>query len=300
VGAVVLLIAFVAVSAGRLDGPGGGGQTAAIGGGGQSADPAAGSPGTPGSGQIAASDDSMTPTELVPGALVVVTSEGSSLRVRSKPSLADDSLKLEPTLKAGTRLFIVDGPIHEDPYDWYLAQVYRGAPSLFGWVASGKAGKAWIRPRPLACPAEPDEHALATMLPLEFLACFGNRPLTFEADVRRVAAPPVGEECALAAGEGVCLEGPGWLLPDPGALAGALDRGTGSTRQIGIHVRPTDQALFAGLAASRRMRLTGSMDVPEAGDCRVTDDQGLDLIPREEVVLRCRTRFVVTDAASAE
>jgi hypothetical protein len=242
----------------------------------------------------------LTPTELRPGALAVVTRDGDRLRVRLLPGLGSDSRLLVPLLRTGTHLFVAGGPVEADGYTWFLVQPDTKAGTPFGWVAVGRSGEVWLRPRVVACPATAGVDALAGMSPFEAVACFGSRPITIEATVRHVAARDVGADCALAGGNGVCVEGPSWLLPEPGALSVELDATAPHGRSLGMHVRPADRDRFSALAPGRRLRVTGTFDAPEARECRVTDADGQDLVPRDEVILACRTRFVVNAVEPAD
>jgi pimeloyl-ACP methyl ester carboxylesterase len=73
-----------------------------------------------------------------------------------------DSIPPEPQL-----LFLVEGPVSADGYEWYLVQAF--TPDLcvdvcpeppFGWVAAGsRDGEAWIEPYAIDCP-EPNVESL--------------------------------------------------------------------------------------------------------------------------------------------
>lgn len=49
---------------------------------------------------------------------VVSTLADDGLRVRSHPSVSDDSDKLEPLLPLGTKLLVLDGPLPASGYAW--------------------------------------------------------------------------------------------------------------------------------------------------------------------------------------
>ena len=67
------------------------------------------------------------------------------LRVRSNPGVTDDSTTLEPLLRDGVRVVVLDGPVQASGYDWYLVQPTitsdTADPYPFGWVAA--AGPGW-------------------------------------------------------------------------------------------------------------------------------------------------------------
>jgi hypothetical protein len=72
-----------------------------------------------------------------------------TLRVRSKPSISDDSIKYEPLLKQGTRFGYIAGPVAASGYQWYLVDLGSDSPLLDGvtqgWVAAGdRDGTPWI------------------------------------------------------------------------------------------------------------------------------------------------------------
>lgn len=90
------------------------------------------------------------------------------LRVRSLPEVSEESTKLEPVLRDGDSLYVVEGPVHGSGYRWY--RVYAPRVGLNGWVAwADKTGAPWIEPRPLHCaPSASDDpfgaEIVATML----------------------------------------------------------------------------------------------------------------------------------------
>ncbi len=56
------------------------------------------------------------PADLLPGALAVTVTD--DLRVRSEPRVADDSVKFVPTLREGTELVVIAGPVEASGYTW--------------------------------------------------------------------------------------------------------------------------------------------------------------------------------------
>jgi len=108
----------------------------------------------------------------------------TNLRLRSQPRIAADSIKFEPFLDVGDRLFVVDGPVVATDHDWYQVKVWRpsdpGATWPIGWVASADInGTPWIAAATLACPPGPGVDQLAAMNRYEALACYGRRTITF-------------------------------------------------------------------------------------------------------------------------
>ncbi|HEU0243102.1 MAG TPA: serpin family protein, partial [Candidatus Limnocylindrales bacterium] len=84
--------------------------------------------------------------DLVPGTLAVTVSD--SVRVRSAPRVADDSVKFTPVLPVGTSLVVTAGPVKASDYTWY-----RVAPIGLalddgvdqGWVAiADHDGTPWV------------------------------------------------------------------------------------------------------------------------------------------------------------
>ena len=103
----------------------------------------------------------------------------TNVRVRSEPRVSADSTKLEPFLQPGDRLFVVEGPVVADDYDWYRVVPIgtnpgRPGSSLpTGWVSRGDHDATpWIEPGSADCPQAPVDIArLGEMHPLERLAC---------------------------------------------------------------------------------------------------------------------------------
>lgn len=79
------------------------------------------------------------------------------LRVRSQPTVAESSEKLEPLLPAGVRLFVIEESVAADGYAWYhVLPVEGGYPS--GWLAAAsRGGEPWIEAAPAECPSLPIE-----------------------------------------------------------------------------------------------------------------------------------------------
>ena len=90
-------------------------------------------------------DGPFVPADFAPDRIGrVVATDG--LRVRTLPTTGDESRAIEPTLDAGTRFYVVDGPVMADGYAWYQIDPFGDGPMLpFGWLAAGsRDGAAWI------------------------------------------------------------------------------------------------------------------------------------------------------------
>jgi len=127
----------------------------------------------------------------------VVTTD---LVVRSAPGVGSDSEIYDWQLDAPTLLYVFDGPVEADGYDWYQVMPsileYLPTPYGVGWVAAaGKDGEPWIGPATPACPA-PTLESVASLSGLGALACFGGSDLSLEGDLGGCVARDEGQSPA--------------------------------------------------------------------------------------------------------
>jgi hypothetical protein len=120
------------------------------------------------------------------------------LRVRTWPGTGEASTKLEPLLKPGTKLYVVDGPVGDSGYRWYKVMTIDPSIELSppgdaedepffeeGWVAvADTTGEPWVQAAKVPCPAAPSTvEELVDVDDVTALACFGDAPLTLRARV---------------------------------------------------------------------------------------------------------------------
>ncbi len=75
---------------------------------------------------------------MVPAVTVV-----DDVRMRSEPFVGPGSVKYVPTLRKGTPLIILDGPVQGSGYDWFHV-LLKGTE--WGWVAAADHdGTPWIK-----------------------------------------------------------------------------------------------------------------------------------------------------------
>lgn len=214
----------------------------------------------------------------------------NDLVVRSRPEISGRSAIDEIRLNQGegVLLFVLDGPIAADGYDWYLVapfleavdDVVRGPLPGIGWVAAGTQGEDWIAPRTDACADR--RTSLEAMLftpPLLSLACFGDRELVFEG---------LFGECTYVTPGTVS---PSWLAPTTFCSLHS-ERPTDIAGPFRFQVVPG--ALDIPPSRGQRIRVTGQFDHPAAQDCEHHPLEGEEARPHEQVVLDCRSNFVAT------
>lgn len=114
---------------------------------------------------------------------VVVVAVSDRLRVRSKPSVSDDSIKYEPPLPLGTSMHAFNGPVRASGYDWYevaLVSVGLSTPGscgegrcdliYSGWVArQSRDGELWLAHGEADCPPVPNDVPAVVSVPLGVL-----------------------------------------------------------------------------------------------------------------------------------
>lgn len=217
-----------------------------------------------------------------------------NLRLRSAPFVGDLSVRHKRLLQPDDRLFIVDGPVIAQNYEWYQVKAWRPRqPSVswpVGWVArAGHDGEVWLRGSTVGCPSAPiDIERLVALAPVERLGCFRDDPI----DVRGVIIPATADCDMTRAG---CATG-------PESLAGpALVVGTSSTGNASMGIPfALDHAANVGTAdleTAGVVRLRGAFDNPESAMCRPDADRpGPDgpLSP-VDAVLSCRVRLVISN-----
>jgi hypothetical protein len=214
----------------------------------------------------------------------IVCVAAGPLRLRSKPSTADDSVKFEPLLQTGQRLFVMDGPTNGSGYGWYQVQATPGTPGFgVGWVAAAaKDGTPWLALVSVSCPPTPALRDLVAMDAMERLHCFGSRAFTFTDTVTW------GPMC----GDGVILESPAWMA---GCASMFWWGGNGSGLVVGV---PPELATFADEVepdAGFTATITAHMDDSIAGSCKPSLFENDDVALRTAgVVLVCRTTFIAT------
>jgi hypothetical protein len=230
---------------------------------------------------------------------VVATND---LRVRTKPRVSDDSIKLEPLLWDGALLFVIDGPVAASGYDWFLVmpmgeadlQVHPDPPRL-GWIAAaGKDGEPWVKAQSFACDrADPFDTLSDFDYPpsgLIGLACFGDSALRFDADLvsgRVECDPPSTRDPSWLdpCREGLALADPARVKEDPRRLDVTFDPAV-----------DVDALPGGGSGMEVAVTVTGRFDHPAARTCgnEPGPSNGLQA-PRPPLeVLGCRAQFVVT------
>ena len=226
---------------------------------------------------------SPTPTLLADAVAEVVTTD---LVMRSAPGVGQDSEILDRLLQTPQLLYLLDGPVGADGYDWYLAAPFRfdSSPSNppndpIGWVAAGsRDDEPWIAPTQLDCPA-PTLEVLSAQSPIANLACFGDQQLAFEAVFNgcfSVSPQTIVPPWLTSSGCSILVVGSEpTALPTSGAL---VVRGGGG---------PPDEP-------GTRVLVRGHFDDPEARTCQLLATGALPL-GVASTILWCRTQFVTTD-----
>jgi hypothetical protein len=221
---------------------------------------------------------------------LVVTDD---LRIRSAPFVGDLSTKYQRLLDKDDRLFVIDGPVIAQNYEWYQVKAWRPrSPSVswpVGWVArAGHDGEVWFRSTTVSCPASPiTVEALLALAPPDRLACYGDTTLEVRAVVGTAAV-----DCDLA--RSGCPTGPEWLARSAlrASISASVDApaaGVAIALEQGAGLDP-DAIERAGV-----VRLRGTFDHAAARSCGPDPDRAGPSGPLSptEAVLECRTRFVV-------
>jgi hypothetical protein len=82
------------------------------------------------------------PLTLQAGERIIVLSEGGILRnLRAGPS---ETAPLLATLIGGVQLTIIEGPLCNDNFNWWRAQVFGGSSEPIGWIAEGTPQNRFI------------------------------------------------------------------------------------------------------------------------------------------------------------
>jgi hypothetical protein len=232
------------------------------------------------------------------------------LRVRTKPGVGADSIKLEPLLWKDALVFVIDGPVAASGYDWYLVKPMGEAdvqhhpdPPQDGWVvAAGKDGEPWLAPyspnwcspRPFDAPPSDFEWPPRDLLDL---SCYGNATLRFPALLGRgefvcEPAPPWRIEPSWLD----WCEGPGYRLADPDL--GEAPIGLGAYHVVFDPAVDLDKlpALDDGGADLVAVDVVGQYDHPAAADCRLEPRYPSSEPQPDQTLttLGCRATFVVT------
>lgn len=224
----------------------------------------------------------------------------SNLRLRSQPRIAADSIKFEPFLQVGDRLFVVAGPVTATNHDWYQVATWRPSdPSArwpIGWVASADVnGTAWIGVGTSSCPATPTVDDLARMNRYDALACYGHGTIAVRALISGAEPrdPCPGDPST------ACLGGPTWLAGTGGRTA-ALDAGVRNSPAPALLTfvhDPAGSVTESDLPNGRMVRLEGAFDSPAAASCAIEGTPvSVSTVTVTDAILRCRTTFVVSSA----
>jgi hypothetical protein len=238
------------------------------------------------------------PVELAQETVAEVIS--TNLRLRSQPRIADDSIKFEPFLTDGDRLFIVDGPVVATNHDWYQVAAWRPSDPTatwpIGWVATADInGTPWIAPAGMTCPAAPTVEVLARMSRYDALACYRETTISFRAFVSGSAPrdPCPGDPAA------VCLGGPTWLAGIGGwtATPDAGDPSGSGQPTLAFARDPAGPVGDADAPPGRMVRIEGRYDHPASSSCAIEGAPvSVSTLTVTDAVLRCRSTFVATAA----
>jgi hypothetical protein len=258
--------------------------------------------GTSPSAIASAHPSAIAPLTFVAESIVESVTDKPDLNIRGQ---AGTNGKVLATLRRGTRMLVLSGPIARDKYDWYEVLTFPGSqrdiPS-HGWVAAGAPnGRPWIGQVVPECPSRPTTvGGLARLDSSAALACFSRQPLIIRARLLRCGTRPVqtiqSDPCALLPG----IIEPAWLDPDGDVLpdAGDVDRFVlvdlaveivGNSPSVRL-VLAQDAERPNSLDDDQPIEVTGMFNHPSAGQCtfrRRGESRG-------EPTIACRATFVAT------
>jgi hypothetical protein len=238
------------------------------------------------------------------GADTIADVVSNNLRIRSEPRVAADSIKFEPLLKVGDRLFVIGGPVAANDYDWYEVASWRPTdPSITfptGWVSrADHDGTTWIQAATRGCPTAPTIDVLSAMHRFETLACFGGRSLQLRGFV---IGPEQRDPCQLEQSVRWCIEGPTWLA-GVGGRSAFLDsvsiNAASGPGPLVLGLDPKGSVVDTDLPMGRMSSFEGAFDHPDAATCTfAAQPSPVTRLAADDAVLRCRTQFVVSRAAA--
>ena len=247
------------------------------------------------------------PTRIKPGD--VIETLVRDVRVRSKPRVTN-SEKLEPLLPAGTKLYVVDGPVAGSGYEWFWVAQWSSTKLPSGWVAAaGRDGEASLQgTSTYDCPAVPDDFQTLLVLPRGVgVACFPHVPITFDARLFEVNGDPT-PGCGWITPNWLFLVGGGPLITDPSASGPYwVDPCCGIEHPYFDLLADPSGTYPAKLPVGRYLegiewtvppvvRITGMFDHPAAETCSWDSHDPLPAaaLPLDPAVGKCRLEFAVT------
>jgi hypothetical protein len=191
-------------------------------------------------------------------------------------------------LEAGSIAYIMAGPERRAGVEWWQVQSERSFD--VGWAPTAKDGTLLLVPLDPRCPpiATLTVEQVIGIGRVRGLVCFGDAPLTFDANVACVSA-------VIDGGPG----GASWM--DSYRLCRTV--GDPAMALFGQAITSSLGADLASNPVTVRFRITGHFDDPESSHCwNVPVGVNLDAAgePDPAAVISCRERFVVTEAARFE
>lgn len=246
------------------------------------------------------------PTSIKPGDFVETLV--GDVRVRSKPRVTD-SVKYEPLLPVGTKLYVLDGPVGGSGYQWFWVAQLSSTELPSGWVAAaGRDGEPWLGPGDYDCPPVPDDFQSLVALPRGVgAACFSRVPITFRGRLLDCNCDPTpGSDWIKPNWLWAIGQGP--FIVDPSAVRLYSVDGPDPYHYEGIELVRDPQGRFpaklpVGAYLERDdwtvpqvVRITGMFDHPAAQTCRWDshDERAEVVLPLDPAVGTCRLQFAVT------
>jgi hypothetical protein len=216
----------------------------------------------------------------------IATTLVDGLRVRSQPRVGEDSIKFEPLLPLGAKLYVLDGPVAASGYAWYevVSLTSRSLPS--GWVASAdRDAHPWLEAGAFDCPKPPTSiDSLAGLPAAVGLACFPRAPITVQARLVECMCDVDGSWYT-----------PSWfflgsgspeLLVEPDAIATSVPANPDDWFVLNLD---PDGEKPTVLPIGNVVEVTGIFDHPAAANCTRTDMDGKPAPSKG-----CRLEFAVT------
>lgn len=211
---------------------------------------------------------------------------GRPIRAISEHPQATIGDRVVMDARAGSRFYVVDGPIAHEGFDWYLVEMWGGTShfSEFAWVPATDGERPLLLVVQPDCPTDQiDVAALLRLIPAERLVCFGDRELRLSPTV---LGPLEGDQGGSVVGD------PDWLASDPTLMLYGGEGPEGLDGGIVVVISPTlDDRPPEGVP----LTIHGHFDDPASTTCAMTYPEGWGSVRDRDLQIRaCRERFVIT------